>query len=59
MASVRLADYRPAPCLIRDTTLTVQLYADRTLVEAELAFCPNPDGAAGPLVLRVESLELL
>ena len=59
MASVRLADYRPAPCLIRDTTLTVQLYADRTLVEAELAFCPNPDGAAGPLVLRGESLELL
>ena len=36
MASVRLADYRPAPCLIRDTTLTVQLYADRTLVEADL-----------------------
>ncbi len=59
MATVRLADYRPAPCLISRTALTVQLFADHTLVEAELEFRPNPDGTPGPLELRGEALELL
>ena len=44
MATVRLADYRPAPCLIERTDLRVQLFADHSLVEAELAFAPNPAG---------------
>jgi aminopeptidase N len=63
MATVRLADYRPAPCLIGHTALTVQLFADHTLVEAELHCSPNPAAAAGegpePLELRGEALELL
>jgi aminopeptidase N len=59
MATVRLADYRPAPCLIERTDLRVQLFADHSLVEAELAFTPNPAGESGPLELRGEELELL
>jgi aminopeptidase N len=59
MATVRLADYRPAPCLIERTDLRVQLFADHSLVEAELAFTPNPAGEPGPLELRGEELELL
>ena len=59
MATVRLADYRPAPCLIERTDLRVQLFADHSLVEAELAFAPNPAGEPGPLALRGEELELL
>ncbi|MEY3767260.1 MAG: Aminopeptidase, partial [Cyanobacteriota bacterium] len=42
MATIRLADYRPAPCLISHTNLLVQLYADHTLVETELQLQPNP-----------------
>jgi aminopeptidase N len=42
MAAVRLADYRPAPFLIDRTDLTVRLHSDHTLVEASLAFRPNP-----------------
>ena len=59
MASVRLADYRPAPFLIDHTQLQVRLYADHTLVEAALQLQPNPAGEAGPLLLRGEQLELL
>jgi aminopeptidase N len=59
MATVRLADYRPAPFLIAHTQLGVQLHADHALVEAELAFEPNPAAAWGPLELRGEGLELL
>ena len=32
MATVRLADYRPAPFLIPEIALTLQLFADHTLV---------------------------
>jgi aminopeptidase N len=46
MAAVRLADYRPAPFLIDRTDLTVRLHSDHTVVEATLAFRPNP--AASP-----------
>lgn len=42
MATVRLADYRPAPCLIAHTNLTVELFADHALVEAEYQLEPNP-----------------
>ncbi|MEY2749790.1 MAG: aminopeptidase, partial [Cyanobacteriota bacterium] len=59
MASVRLADYRPAPCLIAHTDLQVRLYADHTLVAATLQLEPNPAATPGPLTLRGEELELL
>ena len=50
MATVRLADYCPAPYLLERTDLTVQLFADFTLVESRLAFSPNPAASAqGPL----------
>ena len=59
MATVHLADYRPAPCLISRTQLRFQLFADHTLVEAELQLEPNPAAQPGPLELRGEVLELL
>ncbi|MEB3331189.1 MAG: aminopeptidase N [Synechococcaceae cyanobacterium] len=64
MASVRLADYRPAPWLLLRTDLTVQLHAEATLVEAQLAIEPNPivsgEGQPpAPLILMGEELELL
>ena len=60
MPTVRLADYRPAPYLLERTDLTVQLFADHTLVQARLAFSPNPAASAlGPLELQGVDLELL
>ena len=60
MAAVRLADYRPAACLLKRTDLTVELHADHALVHAQLSFLPNPAAAAGePLLLRGVELELL
>ncbi|MEY4360582.1 MAG: putative aminopeptidase, partial [Cyanobacteriota bacterium] len=59
MATIRLADYRPAPCLISHTNLLVQLYADHTLVETELQLQPNPAAEPGPLELQGVELELL
>jgi aminopeptidase N len=55
MAAVRLADYRPAPFLIDRTDLTVRLHSDHTLVEAILAFRPNP--AAPPEVSQLLELK--
>ena len=48
MAAVRLADYRPAPYLLERTDLTVRLFQDHALVEAALAFRPNPAAGAPP-----------
>ena len=59
MASVRLADYRPAPYRIVHTELQVRLYADHTLVAATLQLEPNPGASPGPLTLRGVELELL
>ena len=59
MATVRLADYRPAPFLIERTELLVQLQADQTEVVAELCFVPNPAGEHGPIELCGVALELL
>ena len=59
MTSVRLADYRPAAQLLDRTDLTVRLFADHAEVEARLAFRPNPEAGAGPLVLQGVDLELL
>jgi len=52
MATVRLADYRPAPCLIAHTSLRFELWADQALVEAEFQFEPNPAAEPGPLELQ-------
>ncbi|MFZ9282273.1 MAG: aminopeptidase N [Prochlorococcaceae cyanobacterium] len=46
MSTVRLADYRPAPYLLSRTDLTVRLYGDHALVEAQLSFAPNPEAKA-------------
>ena len=59
MATVRLADYRPAPCLIAHTSLRVELFSDQALVEAEFQFEPNPAAEPGPLELQGVELELL
>ena len=52
MATVRLADYRPAPCLIAHTSLRFELWADQALVEAEFQLEPNPAAEPGPLELQ-------
>ncbi|MCX5960027.1 MAG: aminopeptidase N [Cyanobacteria bacterium] len=61
MAAVLLSDYRPAPFLLERTDLSVQLYADHTMVEARLAFQPNPQAEVSggqPLELMGVDLEL-
>ncbi len=58
MATVRLADYQPAPYLIAHTSLRVQLFADHSLVEADLQLEPNPLAEPGPLELQGVELEL-
>ena len=59
MATVHLADYRPAPQLLERTDLTVALHADHALVDARLAFRPNPASEPGPLLLQGVGLQLL
>ena len=59
MATVRLADYRPAPFRLERTNLTVQLFDDHALVIAELSFHPDPEAAPAPLELRGVELEAL
>ncbi|MDI9407044.1 MAG: aminopeptidase N [Chitinophagaceae bacterium] len=59
MTTVRLADYRPAPQVLDRTDLTVHLGADATVVEARLAFRPNPGVAPAPLRLEGVGLELI
>jgi len=56
---VRLSDYRPSDYLIDAVSLDISLYADDTLVTAELTMRPNPAGVAGaPLRLDGDELEL-
>ena len=59
MATVHLADYRPAPQLLERTDLSVALHGDHALVEARLAFRPNPASEPGPLLLQGVGLQLL
>ena len=59
MATVHLADYRPAPQLLERTDLTVALHGDHALVDARLAFRPNPASQPGPLLLQGVGLQLL
>jgi len=59
MTTVRLADYRPAPYLLSRTDLTVRLWADHAVVEAALAFAPNPAAAEpAPAPLRLAGVDL-
>jgi aminopeptidase N len=59
MPTVRLADYRPAPYLLSRTDLTVRLFADHAVVEAALAFAPNPaTTTTDPLELAGVDLQL-
>lgn len=64
MPTVRLADYRPAPYLLSRTDMTVRLFADHALVEAQLAFAPNPaaqdnpKGEASGLALELAGVDL-
>jgi aminopeptidase N len=59
MATVHLADYRPAPQLLERTDLSVALHGDHALVDARLAFRPNPASEPGPLLLQGVGLQLL
>ena len=63
MATVRLADYRPVSFQIPEIALTLQLFADQTLVQADLSLEPNPaaphEPQPAPLELKAEALELL
>ncbi len=59
MPLVRLADYRPAPCLLERTDLTVQLQATHTEVVARLAFVPNSSPLLEPPSLEPSSPEHL
>jgi aminopeptidase N len=64
MAVVRLADYLPAPHLLRRTGLVVRLFDDHAVVEAELAFAPNPlvcgarDADASGSTLELKGVDL-
>ena len=58
----RRADYRPAPYLVPRTHLTVQLFADHTLVACDLELHPNPlatEEERANLPLKGVELELL
>ena len=60
MATVRLADYRPAPFTIEHTELLFQLHADHAVVEAEFQLVPAGAAAdAAPWEFLGEQLELL
>jgi aminopeptidase N len=58
-SAVRLADYRPAPCLISRIELCFQLDPSGSQVHARLECAPNPAAQPGPLELRGVDLELL
>ncbi len=56
MTTVRLADYRPASIRIERTDLSVRIFPDHTLVEAQLRITPLE---SAPLLLQGVELELL
>jgi aminopeptidase N len=63
MATVHLADYRPAPYLLERTDLTVRLFDDHALVDSRLVFEPNPaaagaDGRMPPGAVELQGLGL-
>ena len=59
MATVRLADYRPAPFTIEHTQLLFQLHADHTVVDAAFQLVPAGAASAAPWEFLGEQLELL
>ncbi|MFM7732541.1 MAG: M1 family aminopeptidase, partial [Cyanobium sp.] len=63
MATVHLADYRPAPYLLERADLTVRLFDDHALVDSRLVFEPNPaaegaDGRTPPGAMELQGLGL-
>jgi aminopeptidase N len=63
MATVHLANYRPAPFLIERTDLIVRLFDDHALVDSRLVFEPNPaaegvDGRPPPGALELVGVGL-
>ena len=59
MATVRLADYRPAPFTIEHTQLLFQLHADHTVVDADFQLVPTAAAEPAPWEFLGEQLELL
>ncbi|HVZ54253.1 MAG TPA: aminopeptidase N [Pseudolabrys sp.] len=55
---IRLKDYLPPAWLVETVQLDVSLHPTKTTVRATIAFKPNPDSAAAPLVLDGDGLEL-
>jgi aminopeptidase N len=56
--AIRLQDYRPPDWLIETVELDVSLHPTASTVRARLKLKPNPAGAAAPLVLDGEELNL-
>ncbi len=55
---IHLKDYRPPAWLVETVTLDVSLHPTRTKIRATLAFKPNPQSGAAPLVLDGDDLTL-
>jgi len=56
---IRLKDYRPPDWLVETVTLDVSLHPTQSKVRATLAFKPNPEAAAAPLVLDGDGISLV
>ena len=56
---IRLKDYRPPDWLVETVALDVSLHPTQSKVRATLAFKPNPEAAAAPLVLDGDGLTLV
>jgi aminopeptidase N len=56
---IRLKDYRPPDWLVETVALDVALHPTQSKVRATLALKPNPQSAAGPLVLDGDGLSLV
>jgi aminopeptidase N len=56
--SIRLKDYRPPDWLVETVHLDVTLHPTQSKVRATIAFKPNPDTPAAPLVLDGDGLTL-
>jgi aminopeptidase N len=56
---IRLKDYRPPDWLVDSVALDVSLHPTQSKVRATLAFKPNPQSAAAPLILEGDGLSLV
>jgi len=57
--TIRLKDYLPPAWLVETVHLDIALHPTQTKVRAKLAFKPNPQSAAAPLVLDGDGLSLI